>query len=145
VAIPFSRSVRSINHDRFLPNLIAISLICLTLVLWMVWFFAGELSIYSSSSDYETRSDGMLLVKFAPASLAQLRPGQQARLFLSPQESNASEPIRAEVMNVPSQADQPVEVYLFTSGVDIRGQKGIVKVLIGKTSPAQLVWNSIRN
>ena len=144
MAIPFSRSTRSMNHDRFQPGIIAILFICLVLVSWITWFFVGELSIYTSSMNYTIREDGMLLGKFPAASLPQIAPGQQAELILPAQNGKNTEPIQAEVMNVPANASEPVEIFLFSSEPGPTAQKGQLKILLGKTSPANLIWRSIQ-
>ncbi len=144
MAIPFSRSTRSINHDRFQPGIIAIVLICLVLVMWITWFFLGELTIYTSTMNYTTRDDGMLLGKFPAASLSQITPGQAAELILPTQNGKNMAPIQAEVMNVPTSASEPVEIYVFSSEPELAVQKGQLKILLGKTSPARLIWRSIQ-
>jgi len=144
MAIPFSRSVRSMNHDRFLPGMIAIILICLVLFFWIAWFFSGQLSMYATTVDYTTREDGMLLGKFQASALPQIKPGQQAELILPPVDGKASEPIKAEVMNIPASAGEPVEIYLFNSDIPAGSAKGQLKILLGKTSPASLIWQSIQ-
>jgi hypothetical protein len=144
MAIPFSRSTRSMNHDRFLPNLVGILLICLVLILWMVWFFTGQLAVYTTTINYSIREDGMLLGIFPAASLAQIAPGQSAELILPPQNGKSSDPIQAEVMNIPASAGEPVEVYLFSPALPAGTPTGQLKILMGKTTPAQMIWNSIQ-
>ena len=145
MAIPFSRSTRSMNHDRFLPNLVGILLICLVLILWMAWFFTGQLAVYATTINYTVREDGMLLGNFPPASLAQISPGQPAELILPPQNGKSSDPIQAEVMNVPTSPGEPVEIYLFSEALPAGAPSGQLKILMGKITPAQMIWNSIQN
>ena len=144
MAIPFSRSTRSMNQDRYLPGVISIILISLVLILWMIWFFAGRLNLYASTTDFSTREDGMLLAVFPPAALTQIKPGLQAELILASTDGLASAPIPGEVMNLPSSQDGVLEIYLFTSNTLPEKVEGQLKVKLGQTSPANLVWHSIQ-
>ena len=47
-------------------------------------------------------------------------------------------------MNVPANASEPVEIFLFSSEPGSTAQKGQLKILLGKTSPANLIWRSIQ-
>ena len=145
MAIPFTRSTRSMHHDRYLPSLVGIILICMVLVLWMFWFFTGQLPVYTTAINFQVREDGMLLGNFSAASLPQIKPGQQAELTLSPQNGKNSEAIQAEVMNIPTSAGEPVEIYLFSAGLPADAPTGQLKILLGKITPARLIWNSIQN
>jgi hypothetical protein len=145
MAIPFTRSTRSMNHDRFLPSLVGLILISLVLILWMSWFFTGQLSVYTSAANYKIREDGMLLANFPAASLAQIKPGQQAELILPAQNGKNSQPIQAEVMNLPASAGEPVEIYLFGAELPEGTPAGQLKILTGKITPAAIIWNSIQN
>ena len=145
MAIPFTRSTRSMNHDRFLPSLIGIILISLVLILWITWFFTGQLSIYASAANYKVREDGMLLANFSAASLAQIKPGQQAELILPAQNGKSSQPVQAEVMNLPAAAGEPVEIYLLGDELAAGTPAGQLKILTGKITPAAIIWNSIQN
>lgn len=144
MALPFSRSTRSLRRDRFLPGLVAIGLICAVLGLWMAWFFAGRLSVYAISEDYTLRDDGLVLGQFPAASLPQIRPGQTAELILPAQEGKPVDPIRAEVMNVPGADGGPVEIYLFSTEVTAATPKGQLKILLGQVTPAALIWTSMQ-
>ena len=132
------------NHDRFLPNLIAIISICLVLVLWMIWFFSGQLAIYTTTVDYKIRDDGMLLGNFPTANLSQIMPGQQAELILPPQNGKIIQPIKGEVMNIPLNPGEPYEIFLFIDEISTETTKGQLKILLGKSSPAKMIWNSIQ-
>jgi hypothetical protein len=144
MSIPFTRSTRSMNHDRFIPSLVGIILISLVLILWMSWFFTGQLAVYATAISYQVREDGMLLGSFPADSLAQIIPGQQAELILPPQNGKSAAPIQAEVMNIPASDGEPVEIYLFSTDLPAGAPTGQLKILMGKTTPAQIIWNSIQ-
>lgn len=144
MSIPFARSTRSMNQDRYLPGLISLILISLTLILWMIWFFTGRLNLYASTMDFNIREDGMLLCVFPPATLPQIKPGQQAELILSGTDGQSSSSIPGEVMNVPDSEGGTVEVYLFTSEPPLNQTGGQLKVRLGQSSPASLIWRAIQ-
>lgn len=144
MAIPFARSTRSMNQDRFLPGIIAILLISLILILWMTWLFTGQLTVYATTAEFSIREDGMLLCVFPAGSLPQLKPGQQTELILVGLDDPSAAPIPGEVMNVPAIEEGPVEVYLFTSEPLPPDVSGKLKVKVGQTSPASLIWHSIQ-
>lgn len=144
MAIPFSQSIRSMNHDRFLPGLIAVILICVVLILWLLWFVTGSLPIYATTQNYQFREDGMLLATFQAESLRGITPGQSAELLLPMQNGKRADPIRAEVMNVPDSPAQPVEVFLLAELPPAGAAKGQLKILVQQVTPAVLIWNSIQ-
>lgn len=144
MAIPFSRSTRSINHDRYLSNMIGIVSILLLLILWIIWFFTGQLSIFASTVDYQVREDGMILGNFSAANLPKIKPGQQAELILPFHNGIRTEPIKAEVMNIPGSIGEPVEIALFGQVLSVDDEKGQLKIHLGFTTPAKLIWNSLQ-
>lgn len=144
MSIPFTQSVRSMKHDRFLPGLIAILMISLVLVLWLVWFFTGTIAIYATTMNFSFREDGMALGQFPAESLRSITPGQSAELLLPAKNGKALAPIKAEVMNIPTNPAEPVELYLFAAEPPPDATKGQLKILLGKVSPIQLIWDSIQ-
>lgn len=132
------------NQDRFWPGLVAILMISAVLFMWMAWFFFGRLAVYATSVDYQIRDDGMLLGTFTGDTQAMLLPGQQAELVFPHLDANSPEPLKAEVMDVPAAGKGPVEIYLFSSDLPADLPKGQLKVMLGYTSPAALVWDSIQ-
>jgi len=145
MAIPFSRSIRSMNHDRYLPGLIGIFGIGIILILWIAWFFGGHLSVYETSSDIQTRDDGMLLVKFPETALQRLAPGQQVELNLTNANPGSPSLVKGEVMNLPANPGDPVEIFPMDTLQAADPIKGQMKVLVGSISPALMIWQSIGN
>lgn len=143
MSIPFSRSTRAMNQDRFLPGLIGLMLISLVLILWMIWFFNGRLYLYASTINFSIREDGMLLCDFPPATIAQIKPGQQAEWILPAREGRAPASIPGEVMNVPGQEGGSVEVYLLSTDLPDK-PVGQLKIRLGETNPASLIWRSMQ-
>lgn len=143
MAIPFSRTVRSMYHDSFRPSLIAVTIIGLLLLFWMTWFFMGRLPIYATSSDFQVQEDGMLMANFPAASFEGLRPGQTGEFVPTMAGANTQSPIRVQIMDVPASPAEPVEVYLDAAELLPPGQTGSIKVLVGRITPAKLLWRSI--
>jgi hypothetical protein len=144
MSIPFTQSIRSMNHDRFLPGVIAILMIGVVLVLWLVWFFNGALSIYATTVNFKIREDGMVLGQFPAENLRAIVPGQSAELIFPPKNGKAVAPIKAEVMDVPTHPSEPVEVYLFTAEPPADVSKGQLKILLGQVPPYTLIWDSMQ-
>jgi hypothetical protein len=132
------------NHDRYLPGLIAIIMICLVLVLWLIWFVTGSLPIYVTTQTIQLREDGMLLATFPAEGLRGIAPGQNAELLLPLHNGKRTDPIQGEVMNVPDNPSKPVEVFLLAELPASGTAKGQLKILVRQVTPAVLIWNSIQ-
>lgn len=144
MAIPFTRSTRSMNNDSYLPGLVAVVSLSLVLLMWLVWFLTWPLPVTVSSSQYTIRADdGMLLVNFPPESLNQVRPGQRAELILT-RNGSEGKPIVGEVMNLPEKPTDPLQIFLFNSDPPEKLQDGKVAIVINETTPAMLLFQSMQ-
>jgi hypothetical protein len=143
MAIPFSRTTRSMKHDSYRPSLIAVTIIGLLLVVWMTWFFMGRLPIYATSTDFKVQEDGLLIVNFPATSFENIRPGQNGEFVPTVAGANKPSPIPIQIMDVPASSAEPVEVYLESANLLAAGQTGSIKVLLGQITPAEMLWRSI--
>jgi hypothetical protein len=143
MAIPFSRTTRSMNHDSFRPSLIAITIIALLLVVWMTWFFMGRLPIYATSTDFQVQEDGLLMVNFPVTSFESIRPGQKGEFIPTVAGAIKQPTVHIQIMDVPASSAEPVEVYLESANPLAAGQTGSIKVLVGQITPAEMLWRSI--
>jgi hypothetical protein len=142
MANSFSRSIRSMHRDQFLPGVISLVLLSVVLALWMAWFFWGSLPVYQTTGHYRVMENSTLLASFPEEVRSQFRPGQPATLEMP--DGSLEETIHAEVMRIPTRTDDPVELFLLSSGQIQDNGSGQVKVLTGNISPAELMWNSIQ-
>lgn len=145
MAIPFSRSLRSMTHDSYLPGLAGIIGISLILILWIAWFFGGQMSVYETSTDFQLRDDGMLIVKFPDSAVGSMQAGQQVEIRITNGDAGSPIELPGELMKLPPYPGDPVEIYPLGNFPREGALKGEVKVLVGKVSPAQMVWRSIGN
>ena len=145
MAIPFSRTVRSMNHDRFRPGLVVIIFLGLILLAWMIWLFTGNLPIFASSQDLKVGENGNLQVQFPAESFSGLTTGQTGTFISSIQTSPSSAPLEVQIMAVPFSSREGVEVYVFATEKIPSNVTGTVKILVGEITPAMLVWSSIGN
>ena len=144
MSLSFSRSLRSLQQDRFGPALAALIVTSLLLLIWSAWFFLAKVTLYESSHDFLVQRDGSLLVNFSPEAMARLRPGQAATFRLANGTASESQTFPALVMDTP-EAGNPtgqVEVYVYSPEPLQPGQAGQIRVEVEHVSPAVLVLRS---
>ena len=82
MAIPFSRSLRSVHADGFRLSTTLLIVGTLVVCVWCIWFFGAELTLYERSGEARLDSGGIIFARFPADALARIRPGQQARFYL---------------------------------------------------------------
>ncbi|MCB0209093.1 MAG: hypothetical protein KDJ52_07180 [Anaerolineae bacterium] len=144
MALSFSRSLRSLQHDRFGPTVAALVVTSLLLLAWSGWFFLAQITLYETSREFSVQHDGSLLVNFPAEALARLRPGQAATLRLTNGASPEGQSFPAQVMDIPLSDNPtgPVELFVFSPEPLQPGQSGQVQVEVEQISPAMLVLRS---
>lgn len=144
MSLSFSRSLRSLQQDRFGPATAALVVTSLLLVSWCAWFFLAKITLYETSQEFSVQRDGSILVTFPPEALARLRPGQAATFRPANGITSAEETFRALVMDTPADTTRAgqVELYVFSPQPLQPGQAGQFQVEIDHVSPAVLVLRS---
>lgn len=82
MAIPFSRSLRSLHADGFRPALIGLVIAIVLIGAWCSWFFLTEITLYQTARNAEIRHE-FITVELPANKLERIRPGQAARLYLN--------------------------------------------------------------
>jgi len=144
MALSFSRSVRSLQQDRFVPALAGLVIGTLLLIAWSAWFFLAKVTLYETSSELDVRRDGALIATFTPEALGRLRPGQSAMLHLATGAGGEMQSFPAVVMTTPSASEEDAQVELFVYSPEPLqpGLTGQVRVEVEYVSPAVLALRS---
>ena len=82
MAIPFSRSLRSLHADGFRPALIGLFIAIALIGAWCAWFFFAEITLYQSARNAAIQHES-ITAKLPANKLERIRPGQAARLYLN--------------------------------------------------------------
>jgi hypothetical protein len=141
MSITFSRSLRAIQNDRHTPSVAILVLLGLVLAGWMAWFFVGSLPVYVNSSQYEPAKDGNVVAFFAAGDLAMLRPGQQGKVSVYGNNNTPTLDYTVEVMKVLDDGNPSALIYIFGDAERLANNQGVIKIMVGKTSPARMFWN----
>jgi hypothetical protein len=80
VSLQFSRSLRSLKIDSFRASRVALILAIVNIIILLVWFFLGRITLYEVSADLSLSEDERLEAVFSQEALARLYPGQSAIL-----------------------------------------------------------------
>ena len=78
MAIAFSRSLRSLQADRWRATLLGLVVAILLLTAWCGWFFFASIAFSESGRVLAVDDNGFLIAEFPSASLARLKRGQSA-------------------------------------------------------------------
>lgn len=80
--IPFSRSLRALETDRFQSSIRRLILIGVLMIVWLGWFFMAPITRYEVSETARFTDDLQVIAYFPPSALGYLRPGQLGQLRL---------------------------------------------------------------
>lgn len=138
---PFSRTMRSLDADRFGPSLVALIFAMILLLLWCAWFFLARIPITEVSQSVEIAPGQKVVASFSPKALGRLQEGQPAYLRL---EGLWPQTVPAIIMQINYQRGQ-VELFAeedlsFVDGVTEEVEH--VEIEIENISPAALVMRA---
>jgi hypothetical protein len=144
---PFSRTMRSLHADSFRPALIGLIVATFMLVIWCLWFFFAQVSLYEKSLSARITKGEIITAEFPAESLHRIQQKQEARLQLDGIIGQQVGPVRAIVTDIlkPSQTETTGQVKLFAfaeADSPIRFEEeltGQVEIEVEHLSPAQLV------
>jgi hypothetical protein len=146
MAIPFSRSMRSLKADRFRTSLVGLSVGMLVLAAWLGWFFFARITLYETSPNATLSTSGEIAADFAPTALGRVTAGKAAIMRLNTGPGGSPQTIPAIVMEVKDESKQGrvrVELYALEPPQEVAaGQAtltGQVDVEVERISPAVLV------
>lgn len=146
----FSNSTRSLERDRFRPSILIASFAAVVLVLWAIWFFRGQITLYAIGNTVNIDSSGLVEADIPNQSLIKVKPGQFAWLRIN---GEVGEDLGLGSMLVlrvrPAAAEGAsgrVELLLiderFYPAIANEQLTGRVEIEIEQLSPAQLVLRS---
>lgn len=82
MSIPFSRSLRMLETDRFQSSIRRLILIGALMIAWLGWFFLAPITQYEVSETARFTDNLQVIAGFPPSALGHLRPGQLGQLRL---------------------------------------------------------------
>jgi hypothetical protein len=144
VSLQFSRSIRSLKVDSFRASRVALILAIVNIIVLLLWFFLGRITLYEVSSDLDLSEDGRLEAIFSQEALARLYPGQSAilRIDAGPEQPLATVP----ALLVDVEKSTGVAQFLMMSDelpasvlTGELGSKAEIEVEVEYVSPATLV------
>jgi hypothetical protein len=145
MSLPFSRSLRSLDSDRFLVARIGLLFSGLMVAALLIWFFLGKVSVYENSSELEFISEGTISGQFSPESIARLRPGQEGRLRLAGGEQDGLPVSPVYVFRIDRESGR-VELLIGNLAVTnqlVEGKvEGLVEIVVARIAPVDLVLQS---
>lgn len=149
MAVPFSRSSRTLTADSFRYTLVALLVAAVLLTGWCVWFFGTTIKFTESSEDLRQGEGGTLIVWFPKDKLSRIHPGQQARFFPTITTAKQTGGIAAVVAEVDHLATQDKGQVVLVIKADRQSAasltdewSGRVEVEVESASPASLVMRS---
>ncbi len=80
MSLQFSRSLRSLKIDSFRASRIALVLAIVNIIVLLIWFFLGRITLYEVSQDLNLNNEGRLEAVFSQEAFKRLYPGQSAIL-----------------------------------------------------------------
>jgi len=82
MAVPFAQTSRSLKADRGIASLVFLATVSLLLIVWLVWAFTANFSVYAVSDTTQIRLDDTITVLFSADAGQELRNGQKALVYL---------------------------------------------------------------
>lgn len=79
MAVPFARSTRSLNADKFRFSLVGLVLAMLLLGGWCLWFFFAQITLFASSQEAQVVEGELIVALFPKEDLHRIVRGQHAR------------------------------------------------------------------
>jgi hypothetical protein len=143
MSISFSRSMRSLQSDSFRPSLATLIVASILIVAWFAWLVFARVTLYESSSDWQTQRDGSLIVRYSQDTVARVRPGQTAIVEIQSDSNQPPQQLPAIVADTPSRtqnrlASDTVKVTPLSEQVP-RDATGQVKIAVESVSPLTLI------
>lgn len=145
MAIAFPRSLRALNNDRFRPSRTALIIATILLLVWMGWFFFGQIPLTETSTELSLEREGILSATFPGAAIDKMQVEQPASVRVDEQ-GKSSRMLNGRVYRVEpahGQATSTVSIYFDappTLPAKIQGQ---VQVQVDTISPAALILQAI--
>lgn len=138
MGMPFSRTLRALEHDRSSMGLVALVGALLICGAWSFWFFGARLSLYQTTGIVEVARRNEVIAYFPPGTPAPPR-GQMAQIRLA----NGTASIPAVVIESSIERDGRVRAVLMPQAAFpvtlVAAEIGQVAIETARVSPAMIV------
>lgn len=145
MAVPFSRSLRSMKIDSFRASMIGLILAAVLVVALIAWFFLARITLYEYSTGLTISDEGRIYATFRPESMPRVRVGQSGLLRLELGEEMGEVTLSVYVIDKQPDRNQ-VELLVvdgdIPSGLSADELLGQVEVEAEYISPARLVMRA---
>lgn len=149
MTIPFSKTTRSLQSDRFLSRSIWLILALALLALWLTWFTQAKISMWAESKEASLRTASDIEAIFPSDAFFQLEIGQAGRFVLNDAPNQTPIVLPATITGIDPQDDGLlVRLALNEAGQSISGlQSGLtgrVEVEVARLSPLDILLQTYR-
>ncbi len=138
MGMPFSRTLRALEHDRSSMGLVALAGALLICSAWSLWFFGARLSLYQTTSMVEVTRRNDVIAYFSPGTPVPAR-GQPAQIRLI----NGATDIPAIVVEASIERDGRIKAVLTPQAAFpvtlVAAEIGQVAIETARVSPAMIV------
>ena len=148
MTIPFSRSIRILDADKFRPSLLIIGLALVVLVSWLLWFFLARVTLLETGKIVNISSTGEVQTEFVGQTAQRIRVGQPGWLRLDGKASDTLGLVPVIVVRRYALVDEATRVDMvilderfFTILLE-DAPSGSVQVEVERISPATLLLRS---
>lgn len=143
MSLSFSRSMRSLHSDSFRPSLVTLIIVSVLVAAWLAWLVFAPITLYATSSDWQSQRDGSLIVRLPQEAIARVRPGQTAIVEIQNNANPSPQQFPAIVADTPSRTQNRLEpdtvrVTLLSDKLS-KDATGQIKIVIEKVSPLTLI------
>ena len=147
MSLQFSRSLRSLKIDSFRASRVAMILAIINMIVLLVWFFLGTITLYEVSSELILNEDGSLDALFSKDAVMRLFPGQSAilRIDAGPEQALVTAPALVIAVDDNSGAAQFLVVTDDIPSNALRGDlsgKAEIEVEVEYVNPVTLVMRA---
>ncbi|MCB0063192.1 MAG: hypothetical protein KDE19_13805 [Caldilineaceae bacterium] len=143
MALPFTRSMRSLESDSDYFSAVGSIVVILLLVAWGIWFFGARITLVETGQIIQTATDGTVWAEFPAAISSQIYRAQPAMIRFQTADTEEATAIPATVLSTEPAGDL-VNVLLYaepdrtTIPLFEEGLSGQVDLETGQLSPAML-------
>lgn len=145
MAVPFSRSLRSLGADRYRGAVLGLVSAAVLLLAWTLWFLGAEVAVHERSDRVTVTASDTLLASFSDTAFARIRVGQRGHLH--PSDDPTARPI--EILVADSQArtrrhgNQARLAVLDTSAIPLPSDVAYTaRITVETVSPARLLMRA---
>lgn len=149
MASPFARSIRSIEADKFSLSIVTSSIAAVVIVLWAVWFFFAQITIYVDSNQIDVVGNGYVRTMLSANEAKNIKQGQPAIIQFDGEIGEQFGVVDAFVNEI-ARDTEITELELYTpkhyrqlDSIINEGVSGVIRVQVETISPAGLILRAM--